>query len=169
MIPTQPSWPSTTLRIVLAVLFVLAFAIPSRAQQADKTPPKSTATAKRKVIRTKGRASMSGTDANVKSFVITSTLTGAATLAPNKLKVKTGSTAPGFCAVHVDNWTSATVHIFLAGDYAGSVTAGNEISISIPNGPSIFYARIDLDTTTWIPLGPENIDCDGIFSFTITP
>jgi hypothetical protein len=61
------------------------------------------------------------------------------------------------------------VHIFLQGDYVGTAGPGGELYASIPNGASLFYARIDLNQFDWIPFGPENFDCDGTYSFTITP
>jgi hypothetical protein len=139
------------------------------AQKTDQTPPKSTATSKRKVIKTKGRQSMSGTDPYIKSRITTSTLESATSLAANKVRVRPGATPAGACAVHVDNWTNAIVNVFLGGDYTGTVGPGGALDATIPNGPSLFYARIDLDQFSWIPLGPENIDCDGSYSFTITP
>jgi hypothetical protein len=136
-----------------------------RAQdQASKSTP-----AKRKVFRTRGRQSQTGTDTNVKGQVYTSTLTSATTLAPNKTKVRSGATAAGVCAIHIDNWTNANVDIFLGGEYSGTVGAGATMDIPVPNGELVFYARIDLDQSTWIPLGPDNFNCDGNFSFTITP
>jgi hypothetical protein len=150
--------------------FVLAG---SRAAQKPDAPaptaPKSTATSKRKVIKTKGRQSMSGTDPYMKSRVVTSTQESATSLAGNKVRVKAGATMAGACTVHIDNWTNAIVNIFLGGDYTGTVGPGGALDATIPNGPSLFYARIDLDQFSWIPLGPENIDCDGNYSFTITP
>ena len=152
------------------VLFAgLMLAGPVAAQKTDQAGPKSTASAKRKVIKTKGRQSMSGTDPYIKSRITTSTLESAASLAANKVKVRAGSAPAGACAVHVDNWTNAIVNIFLGGDYTGTVGPGGALDATIPNGPSLFYARIDLDQFSWIPLGPENIDCDGNYSFTITP
>lgn len=139
------------------------------AQKTDQAGPKSTATSKRKVIKTKGRQSMSGTDPYMKSRITTSTPESATSLAANKVKVRPGATLTGACAVHVDNWTNAIVNIFLGGDYTGTVGPGGALDATIPNGPSLFYARIDLDQFSWIPLGPENIDCDGNYSFTITP
>ena|ERR1700675_37393 len=148
---------------------ILAFAAPASAQQEDQSSAKSTATAKRKVIRTKGHPPMSGTDPYVKSRTTTSTLDSATALDASKLKPKPGSSAPKVCVVHVDNWTTAVVHIFMGGDYTGTVPAGGELIASIPNGSSSFYGRIDIDQFDWIPLGPVNIDCDGSYSFTITP
>jgi hypothetical protein len=157
-----------------AFLFALALAAPGPAwpqaahgqekDQAAKSSP-----SKRKVFRTKGREPATGTDPNVKSQSYTSTLESAVKLAPNKTRVKAGSTAPGVCAIHVDNWTSAVVHIFLSGDYEGSVGPGATMDIPASNGNSIFYGRIDLDQNSWIALGPEPFNCDGNFSFTITP
>jgi len=112
---------------------------------------------------------MSGTDPYVKSRTTTSTLESATALDASKLRPKPGSSAPKVCVVHVDNWTTAVVHIFMGGDYNGTVPAGGELTASIPNGPSSFYGRIDIDQFDWIPLGPVNIDCDGNYSFTITP
>jgi hypothetical protein len=151
---------------MLLLGFVLA--TPAAAQQ-DQTPAKSTASTKRKVLKTKGHLSMSGIDPNVKTRVTTSPQESAATLAANKLKVKAGSSAQGVCQIHVDNWTGAIVHIFLQGDYVGTTGPGGELYASIPNGASLFYARIDLNQFDWIPLGPENFDCDGSYTFTITP
>jgi hypothetical protein len=152
-----------------AVLALLAFAAPASAQQEDQSSAKSTATAKRKVIRTKGHPPMSGTDPYVKSRTTTSTLESATALDASKLKPRPGSSAPKVCVVHVDNWTTAVVHIFMGGDYTGTVPAGGELIASIPKGASSFYGRIDIDQFDWIPLGPVNIDCDGTYSFTITP
>jgi hypothetical protein len=152
-----------------AVFAVATLAVPASAQQGDQASPKSTATAKRKVIRTKGHLPMSGSDPYVKSRTTTSTAESAATLAPNKTKPKPGSAAAKVCAVHVDNWTSAMVHVFIGGDYAGSIGAGGEMFVSTPNAATTFYARIDTSPFDWIPLGPVDFDCDGIYSFTITP
>jgi hypothetical protein len=155
--------------LVLPVLmFGLLLATPAAAQQ-DQTPSKSTASTKRKVLKTKGHLPMSGTDPNVKTRVTTSPQESAATLAGNKIKVKPGSSAQGVCLIHVDNWTGAIVHIFLQGDYVGTTGPGGELYASIPNGASLFYARIDLNQFDWIPLGPESFDCDGSYTFTITP
>jgi hypothetical protein len=151
------------------VIFGFLLANPAAAQQQDQTPAKSTASTKRKVFKTKGHLPMSGTDPNVKSRVTTSSPESAATLAGNKLKVRAGASAQGVCLIHVDNWTGAIVHIFLQGDYVGTAGPGGELYASIPNGASLFYARIDLNQFDWIPFGPENFDCDGTYSFTITP
>jgi len=150
------------------VLLGFMLATPAAGQQ-DQSAAKSTASAKRKVLKTKGHLPMSGTDPNVKTRVTTSPQESAATLAANKLKVKTGSTAQGVCLIHVDNWTGAIVHIFLQSDYVGTTGPGGELYASIPNGASLFYARIDLNQFDWIPLGPENFDCNGSYTFTITP
>jgi hypothetical protein len=72
-------------------------------------------------------------------------------------------------AATVDNWTGAILHIFLQGDFVGTAGPGGELYASIPKGASLFYARIDLNQFDWIPFGPENFDCDGTYSFTITP
>lgn len=169
MTPAYLPRSSVFLRAILLALGMLAATGSAAAQKADQTPPKSTASAKRKVIRTKGRQSMSGTDPYMKSRVTTSTVESAAALAANKVKVKAGSTPAGACLVHIDNWTNAIVNVFLGGDYTGTVGPGGDLDATIPNGPALFYARIDLDQFSWIPLGPENIDCDGNYSFTITP
>jgi hypothetical protein len=157
-----------TLPVFLVLVFGFLLAKPAAAQQ-DQTPAKSTASTKRKVLKTKGHLPMSGTDPNVKTRVTTSPQESAATLAENKVKVKAGSSAQGVCLIHVDNWTGAIVHIFLQGDYVGTTGPGGELYASIPNGASLFYARIDLNQFDWIPLGPENFDCDGSYTFTITP
>lgn len=154
------------LLLTLAALFLAGAAA---AQKTDQAPPKSTASAKRKAIKTKGRQVMSGTDPYLKSRVTTSTVEMATSLAGNKVRVKPGATPSGSCAVHVDNWTNAIVNIFLGGDYTGTVGPGGALDATIPNGPLLFYARIDIDQFSWIPLGPENIDCQDNFSFTITP
>lgn len=154
---------------VWTVLTGFLLASSAAAQKADQTPPKSTATSKRKVIKTKGRQTMSGTDPYVKSRITTSTPESATSLAANKVRVRPGSTPAGACAVHVDNWTNAIVNVFLGGDYTGTVGPGGALDATIPNGASLFYARIDLDQFSWIPLGPENIDCEDNYSFTITP
>jgi hypothetical protein len=168
----RPAYARKVMFLLPAILFALAGFLQAgsaAAQKADQTAPKSTATSKRKVIKTKGRQSMSGTDPYVKSHITTSTAEAAATLAANKLRVRPGATPAGVCVVHVDNWTNAIVNVFLGGDYTGTVGPGGALDATIPNGPSLFYARIDLDQFSWIPLGPENIDCDGTYSFTITP
>jgi|SRR5215469_1101190 len=154
-----------------AVLLIAACFLPrlAVAQKSNQTAPKSTATSKRKVIKTKGRQPMSGTDPYMKSRVTTSTVESATTLAGNKVRVKPGASPAGACVVHVDNWTNAIVNIFLGGDYTGTVGPGGALDATVSNGPSIFYARVDIDQFSWIPLGPENIDCDGNYSFTITP
>jgi hypothetical protein len=160
------------LRILLvssAMILGMLLAKPAAAQQQDQSSAKSTASTKRKVLKTKGHLPMSGTDPNVRTRVTTSSPESAATLAGNKLKVKAGATAQGVCLVHIDNWTGAIVHIFLQGDYVGTAGPGGELYASIPKGPSLFYARIDLNQFDWIPLGPENFDCDGSSTFTITP
>jgi hypothetical protein len=150
------------------ILLGFILATPAAAQQ-DQAAAKSTASTKRKVLKTKGHLPMSGTDPNVKTRVTTSPQESVASLAANKLKVKTGSTAQGVCLIHVDNWTGAIVHIFLQGDYVGTTGPGGELYASIPNGASLFYARIDLNQFDWIPLGPENFDCNGSYTFTVTP
>jgi hypothetical protein len=165
--PTHQLTRALAFFVLAVAIAILAFAAP--AQQEDQSSAKSTATAKRKVIRTKGHPPMSGTDPYVKSRTTTSTLESATALDASKLKPKPGSSAPKVCVVHVDNWTTAVVHIFMGGDYTGTVPAGGELVASIPNGASSFYGRIDIDQFDWIPLGPVNIVCDGSYSFTITP
>lgn len=154
---------------VWAALAVFLLAGSAEAQKTDQAGPKSTATSKRKVIKTKGRQAMSGTDPYVKSRITTSTPESSTSLAANKVRVRPGSTPAGACTVHVDNWTNAIVNVFLGGDYTGTVGPGGALDATIPNGSSLFYARIDLDQFSWIPLGPENIDCQDNYSFTITP
>lgn len=169
MNPTRRSGGILLLLVFSMVFAAVALAPPVSAQQEDQAQPKSTATARRKVLKVKGRPPMSGTDPYLKSRVTTSTPDSAVALAPNKLKPRPGSTAPKVCVVHVDNWTSAMLHVFIGGDYAGSIGAGGEIFVSAPNATTTFYARIDISPFDWIPLGPVDFDCDANYSFTVTP
>jgi hypothetical protein len=82
---------------------------------------------------------------------------------------KGGAARQGVCEIHVDNRTALYVKIFVDGDFQGTVGPwGDAIAYAISGGTRL-YGRADYTDGTFTSFGPRLIDCQGLFTWTLTP
>lgn len=84
-------------------------------------------------------------------------------------KVKTRGSGPDYCRLHVDSRVNAYVNIFVDGDFRGTVSPGGDVYGYTGNGGTTLYGRADFTDGSSYSWGPRVIDCEGAYSWTITP
>jgi hypothetical protein len=63
------------------------------------------------------------------------------------------------CGVVVDNWTPWKVQFYLDGNLQGVAPAYGALSGVTFSGPTVVYARADMNDNTYITWGPETFQC----------
>jgi len=150
--------------VLLAVALVVTLPL---AAQEGKAPAKKAAGMSANDKGTKSRGG--GEDANIKKSDVSNDPNNANMMAPNKSKEKSRGAGPYACEVHVDNQVALYINIYVDGNFVASVSPGGDLLIRTGNGPTSLYGKALFTDGSSLSWGPRAADCEGTYTWHLTP
>jgi hypothetical protein len=144
------------LNLLIVGCGALLIASPAIAQQPETKKVENAAT------RSRG----TGTDENIKVARGANT-PGATAAAP---AAKGGArTRGGVSIVHLDNWTSWYVDLYVNGAYCASSGPWGDAYCYVPSGTVVLYGKASFTDGSSLSWGPRSVYVDGALDWKITP